>query len=225
MAEFVVFTLAGAMGAFGDLAGHERRGTQLWPGRSAILGLIGAALGVRRDDHPGQAALAVWQMAVGTLMTGAPLRDFHTAQSVPTARIRRPNSRREALAALEPGDNPVLTLRDYVTDCAFAVALWGGDRAGLVAALEAPQFVPFLGRKSCPLVMPMAPRAVTAETPAEALGHAARPDWAKAAPVREIASDPFPGVVGLDSLRWDDPADRSVWTFRPRRVTHIGGQG
>lgn len=221
MAEFLVFTLAGAMGAFGDLAGHERRGSQLWPGRSAILGLIGAAQGVRRDDAEGQAALAEWKVAVGTLSVGAPLRDFHTAQAVPSARIKRPNSRRQALAALKPGDNPVLTVRDYVTDCAFAVALWGGgDRAALAEALRAPQFIPYLGRKSCPLTMPMDPRLVSAAAPPEALDEAKRPDWLGEAQLSAIASDPFEGMTGVEQTRWDDPADRRSWSFRPRRVIH-----
>ena len=44
MNDYLVFTLASAFGAMGDLAGHERRGTLPWPGRSAILGLLGAAL-------------------------------------------------------------------------------------------------------------------------------------------------------------------------------------
>ncbi|MGQ3671191.1 type I-E CRISPR-associated protein Cas5/CasD [Xanthobacter sp. TB0136] len=225
MAEFVVFTLAGAMGAFGDLAGHERRGSLLWPARSAILGLMGAALGVERDDGPGQQALGVWKVAVGTMMTGAMLRDFHTTQTVPTARIRRPNSRRAALAALAPGDNPVLTQRDYVTDCAFAVAVWGGAREPLVAALEKPHFVLYLGRKSCPLTMPVAPRLIDAETPALALAAAARPHWAQHAAIGSVASDVFDGMGGMESLRWDDPVDRSVWGFRSRRVIHTGGPG
>lgn len=223
MAEFLVLTLAGAMGAFGDLAGHERRGSQLWPGRSAVLGLVGAALGVRRDDAPGQAALAEWRMAVGTLSLGAPFRDFHTAQAVPTARIKRPSSRRTALAALKPSDNPVLTLRDYVTDCAFAVALWGGDGAALAQALATPCFTPYLGRKACPLTMPMAPRLVEAETPVAALANAARPRWTETAGVGAVASDDYPGLSGLREIRWDDPADRATWSFRPRRVIHLEG--
>jgi CRISPR-associated Cas5-like protein len=97
MAEFLVFTLAAPMGAFGDLAGHERRGSGQWPGRSALLGLVGSALGIRRADAPGQAALNCWKFAVGALTEGAPLRDYHTVQTVPST-IKRPNSRPEAMA-------------------------------------------------------------------------------------------------------------------------------
>ena len=47
MVEHLVFTLCATLAANGDLAGHERRGTLTWPGRSAILGLLAAARGIR----------------------------------------------------------------------------------------------------------------------------------------------------------------------------------
>lgn len=221
MPEFLIFTLAAPMGSFGDVAGHERRGSQLWPGRSAIIGLIGGALGVRRADTAGQTALDVWQIAVATMASGSPLRDFHTAQAVPTARIKRPNSRRDALAALQPTDNPILTTRDYLTDCAFAVALWGGDAEEVEQALKSPVFTPYLGRKSCPLSMPMAPRRLTAETPALALVHAAALPWLPEARPLHIASDPYPGQHGRIETRWDQPLDRVAWHFAQRSVTHF----
>ena len=54
LSSFTVFSLVAPMGSFGGPAGHERRGSNSWPGRSAVLGLIGAALGVRRTDKEGQ---------------------------------------------------------------------------------------------------------------------------------------------------------------------------
>ena len=50
MNDYLVFTLASAFGAMGDLAGHERRGTLPWPGRSAILGLLGAGGGIEQPE-------------------------------------------------------------------------------------------------------------------------------------------------------------------------------
>lgn len=232
MAEFLVITLVAPMGSFGDLAGHERRGTAGWPGRSAILGLLGAALGTRRDDAPGQAALNIWQMAVGTLATGTPLRDYHTAQTVPST-IKRPNSRPEALAeARRQGVlNTILTSRDYLTDCAFRVALWGGDLAALATALRTPAFVPYLGRKSCPLALPMNPHLVDAETPVAALSledpaaHMATDHRAPWPPLSgkptHVASDPWPGLPGHTETRWDQPIDRTRWHFAPRTVTVV----
>ena len=152
MAEFVIFTLAAPMGAFADLAGHERRHSGSWPARSAVLGLVGAALGVRRDEAAGQEKLSRWRTAVSVLSRGGGFRDFHTVQTVPTARIKRPATRRDALKALASGDYPLITWRDYRSDCAFGVALWGGeDPEEVRKALSRPHFTLYLGRKSCPL--------------------------------------------------------------------------
>lgn len=221
MPDYLVFTLAAPMGAFGDVAGHERRGTMCWPGRSAILGLIGAAMGVRRDDREGQASLRQWKMAVATLTQSHPLRDFHTAQPVPTARIKRPNSRREALAALHPDDNPVITTRDYRTDCLFSVALWNGEIALLSEALLTPAFTLYMGRKSCPLSFPLCPKAISAETPLEALAEATLPPWHPDAFSLHVASDPYDRAEGRVETRWDEPLDRDAWHFAQRRVVYI----
>src|SRR5262249_29867977 len=53
--------------------------------------------------------------------------------------------------------------REYRSDCNFSIALWQRvspvrftlDR--LATALRNPAFVPYLGRKSCPLMLPMHP--------------------------------------------------------------------
>ena len=220
MAEFVIFTLAAPMGAFGDLAGHERRDSAEWPARSAVLGLVGAALGVRRDDAEGQEALGRWRVAVSVLSRGTAFRDFHTVQTVPTARIKRPATRRDALEALGSGDHPLITWRDYRRDCAFGVALWGVEEAAQVSeALARPRFTPYLGRKSCPLSAPMAPAVVEAESEVEALAQVTLPPFLAADPAQPlvVASDePLDG--GRQEIRWDDPLDRSQWHFGPRTV-------
>lgn len=220
MAEFVVFTLVGPMGSFGDLAGHERRGSGDWPARSAVLGLVGAALGVQREDSTAQERLTRWRVAVSILSRSPVFRDFHTVQTVPSARIKRPNSRREALESLEVGDNPVITMRDYCSDCAFGVALWGGSGlAAIEEALARPRFAPYLGRKSCPLSAPMAPQVVESASPIEALARITVPPFMTLDPKHPllVASDePLEG--GWEEIRWDEPLDRTSWHFGPRTV-------
>ena len=229
MPDFVIFTLVAPMGSFGDLAGHEWRGSTGWPGRSAILGLIGAALGVRRDDGAGQAGLDAWRMAVSVLSPGAALRDFPTVQTVPAARIKRPRTRGDALAALNRSDNGLITRRDYRMDCAFGVALWGGEAAEtLVSALSEPVFTPYLGRKCCPLSAPMAPAMVAAFGPSQALAQITLPPFLALDPARPlfVASDQAPESSreheqgGHVETRWDQPLDRGKWHFGSREV-HI----
>ena len=91
MREHLVFTLTATIGSMGDLAGHERRGTWTWPARSAVVGLLGAALGLRREDD--FAPLDRLVTAVAIFDDGAPLRDYHTVQTVPTAAAKHPQSR------------------------------------------------------------------------------------------------------------------------------------
>ena len=219
MTDYLVFALIAPMGAFGDLAGHERRGSHQWPGRSAILGLIGGALGVRRDDKAGQTALAVWNVSVSVLHAGEVWRDFHTVQTVPSARIKRPATRRAALAALRKTDSGLITRRDYRSDCAFGVALWGGDIPPLEEALKHPVFTPYLGRKSCPLSAPMGPKTVAADTSADALTGITLPPFLSLDPARPelIASDEAIGK-GRVETRWDEPLDREAWHFGQRPV-------
>lgn len=221
MAEHLVFTLVAPMGAFGDLAGHEQRGSTGWPGRSAILGLIGAALGVRRDDDAGQAALNDWRMAVSVLNQGPVLNDFHTVQTVPSARIKHPATRADALRALTRSDNGLITRRSYRMDCTFGVALWGGDAGALEGALKAPHFVPYLGRKSCPLSAPMAPKRLETEGPLEALAQITLPPFLAFNPAAPlfVASD-IPLGAGRSETRHDIPLDRQKWHFAAREV-HI----
>ena len=224
MAEFVIFTLAAPMGAFADLAGHQRRHSGSWPARSAVLGLVGAALGVRRDEAARQQSLSRWRTAVSVLSRGVALRDFHTVQTVPTARIKRPATRREALEALASSDNPLITWRDYRTDCAFGVALWGGDGPEEVRkALVRPHFTLYLGRKSCPLSAPAAPKVIQAANPVEALARIDLPPFLEdqldpKRPLMVVSEEPLDG--GRQELRWDEPLDRASWHFGPR-TAHV----
>ena len=221
MTEHLVFTLVAPMGAFGDLAGHLQRGSTGWPGRSAILGLIGAALGVQREDAMGQAALNEWRMAVSVLNQGPVLNDFHTVQTLPSSRIKHPATRADALRALNRSDNGLITRRSYRLDCAFGVALWGGDAAALETALKAPHFVPYLGRKSCPLSAPMAPKRLEAEGPLQALAQVTLPPFLALDPAAPllVASD-IPLGEGRYETRHDIPLDRQKWHFAARKV-HI----
>ena len=221
MRDYLIFSLVAPMGAFGDLAGHEWRGSYRWPGRSAILGLIGAALGIKRENHTEQVALSAWRMAISVLSDGTVLNDFHTVQTVPTAGIKRPHTRRDAVSALRPSDNGLITRREYMSDCAFGVALWGGEISPLIDALKQPAFVLYLGRKSCPLSAPLAPCAVQTPNAIEALSKVTLPYFLpeKVNPARPvmIASEEHNGTGHIETRR-DDPLDRNMWHFGRRDV-------
>ena len=133
-----------------------------------ILGLLAAALGVERDDHDAWEALRGYRTATRLLTDSAPLRDYHTVQTVPQ-KIRRPDGRPAALEAVGRDVHTLVTVRDYRTDVAVAVAVWAETARWplpqLAEALRTPAFVLYLGRKSCPPAAPLGPEVVQAPGP------------------------------------------------------------
>jgi CRISPR system Cascade subunit CasD len=214
MAEHLVFTLAATIASFGDVAGHERRGSWGWPGRSAILGLLAAAKGIRRDGD--FAALDALAVSVAVFEGGQPLRDYHTVQTVPTTLTRRPQSRPEALARAGKDANTMITLRDYRTGVLFGVAVTGQGLQALADALRHPVFSLYLGRKSCPLSAPVAPRVVEAASAEAALAQVQVPLWHKGDVARLLYAED--SATGQTETRHDAPLDRQRWHFSARAV-------
>lgn len=98
--QFLVFQLQASLAAWGDVAVGEYRGSRNAPGASALIGLLGAALGAVRDDEVAHAALRDgYLFAVGTVASGQLLRDHHTAQVPGRAQLKgRPHhTRRDEL--------------------------------------------------------------------------------------------------------------------------------
>lgn len=227
--DFLCFWLIGPIGAFGGPAGHEFRKTAQAPTRSGVLGLIGAAMGIRRDDGAEQSALRGLGVSVATYRVGIGFRDFHTIQTVPSARIKLPKSRAVALAALSPDDNAVITRRDYVTDCAYGVAVWrrddtAPDLESIAHSLKTPVFVPFLGRKSCPVSHPMAPVQVSADTSVAVFDALPKPSVIAECDLRVITTDQ---IIDGHKTEWlmDDPIDRQKWHFARRAAVTVFGVG
>ena len=170
--DYLIFRLQSPLSSWGESAVGEYRPTASWPGESALLGLLGAALGINRDDAVGQAALRDGvRFAVGVLSGGDLLRDYHTAQVPGRVDLKgRPHrTRRDELSVPKEGLNTILSSRDYrqngewlvaVQVMAVAVAPW--SLAQIADALLKPHYVLYLGRKSCPLGMPLAPKAIQA---------------------------------------------------------------
>ena len=225
MREHLLFILGAPMGAFGSQAGHERRGSELVPMRSAVLGLLGAALGVDRADTDAQSVLRRVRVAVRALSPSVALRDYHTVQTVPE-KVKRPNGRRAAVEAIGRGIHTTITIRDYRADVAIAAAVWGEDLywslADLAKALRRPAFVLYLGRKSCPLAAPLDPHIVQASDPVAALHRLPAPDWLPCVAPGPVTCDPFPG--GLPNRVERAPVealDRTLWHFSDREIWHF----
>lgn len=162
---FLVFQLQAPLASWGDTAVGEYRPSYDYPGESALVGLLGAALGVRRDDEAANAALRDgYGFAVALQSAGTLLRDYHTAQVPSESDLKkRPRAtRRDELNLPKEKLNTILSTRDYRQDAACLVAVQA--RAGaphsledLAEALRKPRFVLYLGRKSCPPATPLHP--------------------------------------------------------------------
>ena len=231
MTCYLCFWLIGPMGAFGGPSGHEYRRTGQIPTRSGVLGLVGAAMGIRRTDAEGQNALRALGVSVAQYRVGAGFRDFHTVQAVPSARIKAPETQAQALEALDPKDNAVITRRDYVTDCAYAIALWkmrdeAPDLNDIKTALQQPVFVPYLGRKSCPVAHPLAPIDISSNDSISVFHHLDHPDLPDLPTLPQLVTTDEAGQGHRVDWMMDDPVDRDLWHFarRAAHTTYIKGE-
>jgi len=163
MTQYLVFQLYGPMAAWGDIAVGEYRPSFAHPSKSAIIGLLAAALGIRRDEEERQKVLSnTCTFAVRVDAMGTLLRDYHTAQVPPEKKGITYHTR---YSELSWGLNTILSSRDYRCDAAYTVAI--GLRDGseftlqkLAQKLRKPEFTLYLGRKSCPLALPLDPEIV-----------------------------------------------------------------
>ncbi len=247
MPTFLTFALVAPMASFGGLAVGERRSGWDRPAKSAVLGLIGACLGVEREDDAGQAALADgYCVALFCHTPGRLLADYHTAQMPSAKRGRRFATRAEELAVPKWELNTVLSRRDYRIGAWHLGAVWPSAAAPkwsleeLAAAMTRPVFVPSLGRKSCPLGLPLAPRVAEAADAQTALlvRHADGPEAALTVrgglTLRDAHADlPQPPVITMDAslasgqvrrieYRRDQPLSRRRWQFGLREEAVLG---
>jgi CRISPR system Cascade subunit CasD len=175
MRQYLVFRLYGPMSSWGDVAVGEFRPTYAYPSKSAVIGLIAAALGIRRDEAERQEALASsLGFAVRVDSSGQLLRDYHTVQAPPTKKGVQYHTRRDEV--LSDDLNTMITSRDYRSDARYAIGIWVRDTetspaelSAMASALTNPKFHLYLGRKSCPLALPLMPQVISADSIPNAL--------------------------------------------------------
>ncbi|SUB01569.1 CRISPR-associated protein Cas5/CasD, subtype I-E/ECOLI [Pannonibacter phragmitetus] len=230
--SWLVITLEAPLASFGEAAGNAQRGTAERPSRSALLGLAGAALGLRREDAAGQARLfAGLRTASLSQRSGKLLTDFHTFQSLPSS-AGAPRSRAAALALREELSTSI-TRREYRMDVRYLAGFTAADGvaegqdidlAALAEAFRRPRFALWLGRKSCPLSRPLNPLVVPSPDAAGAFLAYLEADPALLATVpreAELAVEtlgdlPSGARISRQHTRRDDPQSRSSWQFASR---------
>ena len=209
--SILVFQLQAPLSSWGDTAVGEYRPSHDYPGISALIGLLGAALGLRRDDESAHAALRdCYGYAVGVQSTGKLLRDYHTAQVPSHSSLKkRPHaSRRDELAIPRHDLNTILSTRDYRQDAGFLIAVQARDPSpyspeALADALRKPRFVLYLGRKACPPGVPLNPQVMDDHTA----------DQAFASYLERLTKEigKHCGKSGIPALELPSPVERIAW--------------
>lgn len=207
----LVFQLQAPLSAWGDTAVGEYRPSHDYPGISALVGLLGAALGLRREDDEAHAMLRdAYGYAIGVQSSGKLLRDYQTAQVPSQASLKkRPHaSRRDELAIPRHDLNTILSTRDYRQDAGFLVAVQESDGSPypletFADALRKPRFVLYLGRKACPPGAPLHPQIIEADSADQAFDRY----------LQELAATiaKLNGTARSGSLELPPPVERIAW--------------
>lgn len=163
---YLVFRLYGTMASWGEIAVGEDRHTANYPSKSAVIGLLGAALGVKRDDEEKQAQLQQgYALAVEVFSTGHLLRDYHTTQVPSSTGKFNYRTRRDEIILGKKQLGTILSSREYRTDAFALVAIRALETAPYILKelqkhLLQPKFHLYLGRMSCPLAAPLDPQLI-----------------------------------------------------------------
>ncbi|MFF7192621.1 type I-E CRISPR-associated protein Cas5/CasD [Streptomyces sp. NPDC008079] len=133
----LLLRLAGPLQAWGSAARFTRRTTENAPTKSGVLGLLAAAEGRERDADLSD--LTELRYGVRIDQPGTRIRDFQTAHHFDTDKAMP------------------LSERFYLADAVFVAAVEGEPAliGRLNAAVRAPVWLPYLGRRSCPPSQPL----------------------------------------------------------------------
>lgn len=158
MERFLILKLEGVLQSWGAHTFEDYRPSHAFPTLSGLLGLLGACLGIDRDDASAQRALAESvvfavradrrRIANGPhILASSRITDFHTVE----------NARK---VGGKTNEYPVVSRREYLCDAPFTVAVAQGSNITysldqIAAALRRPVYTPSLGRRSCPLTRPL----------------------------------------------------------------------
>ncbi|WP_299946905.1 type I-E CRISPR-associated protein Cas5/CasD [uncultured Microbulbifer sp.] len=244
--EYLVFRLYGAMASWGEVSVGESRHSAHYPGKSAITGLLAAALGIERVQEALQLELVNgYRQAVKVLSRGTLAKDYHTAQAPDSVGKFLYRTRRDELVVGRERLGTILSQREYIADAQALVAIKAMAQAhwpleDLAQALARPKFHLYLGRKAFPLSAPTAAQRINADNFRGAFEgyqlpdllnyhpeRARQPRWLPAdahsqyyweGDIEEFSAEDeqFSAKAVQQLNRLDEPLSRKRWQFQPR---------
>lgn len=206
----LLLRLAAPLQAWGTDSKYDIRATGREPSKSGVIGLLAAALGVRRDEPEKLLPLCALRFGIRADREGQLLCDLQNA-------IIHKNANKK-------DDVTYMTHRYYLSDAVFLVGLESDDDAllsSLDEALRHPVFPLFLGRRSCPPTLPLT-LGVRPLSLADALKNEPRLCEGGQNSLR-VMTDAEPSA-GSRAVRRDVPVsfDSRNRRFRDRAVTELG---
>ena len=135
----LLLRLAAPLQAWGADSKFETRKTGREPTKSGVIGLLAAALGLRRDEREALLRLTGLRFGVRVEREGQLLVDYHTAKT-------------------QDEKTSYVTYRHYLQDAVFLAGIESTDTAllqQLQQALLHPAFPLYLGRRACPPTLPL----------------------------------------------------------------------
>ena len=136
------------------------RRTKEAPTKSGVIGLLCAALGIGRVEAPNEWLPRLCGLRMGVRIDRPGIRwwDYHTVGARMEMRTAEGKTKSGAL----------LSRREYLCDASFLVALQGDEALIEIikSALQKPVWTLYLGRKCCPLSLPVLNKYDAQENPA-----------------------------------------------------------
>ena len=138
----LILRLEGILQSWGEMSKWDYRDSADLPTKSGIVGLLGCALGLERGDPELLRLSAAITLAVRADRPGLRTVDYQTVTGNPL--LNAEGKKRST-------GNTIVTNRAYLQDACFTVFLDtdGPWRERIAAALRAPRWPIFLGRKNC----------------------------------------------------------------------------
>ncbi|MGY2119151.1 type I-E CRISPR-associated protein Cas5/CasD [Nocardia gipuzkoensis] len=152
----LLLRLAGPLQSWGESSRFNRRDTRPEPTKSGVVGLLAAALGRPRESDVSD--LAALTMGVRIDQPGSLTRDYHTVSDYRGVPLKQAGVNAKGhQRPTSPPKNTHITVRYYLQDAAFLVALAGPTELidKLAHAVRRPAFPLALGRRSCPPTQPV----------------------------------------------------------------------
>ena len=165
MQEYLIFTLYGPLASWGGIAVGEYRPSLSHPTKSAVLGIIAAAMGIDRYDDENHISLdSNIYLGLKVHSIGELLRDYHTIQ-VPAS--KKTHGTRKSEMSDEKIET-ILSQRDYRCDAFSSAAILlkankNFTLQSIAEKLQQPVYMPYLGRKSCTPALPFDPQIVKSD--------------------------------------------------------------